>query len=73
MTVGELMDILENYDEDTRVVIGVIRRCGSKKYFAMDYFAMDICEVEECKTNIWDDDNDNAVVITEGMRIGSVD
>ena len=65
MTVGELISILENYDEDMEVRIGMIQNYGSN-------FAKDIYEVEEHSINAWYEDNYNAVVITEGSQLGTV-
>jgi len=66
MTVRELIKILEDYDDDMEVVIGMHQRYGSD-------FAKDICEVEEYEINNWYDDDDvRALVITEGSQIGTV-
>ena len=66
MTVGELMSILEDFDEDMEVKIGMIQNYGSN-------FAMGISSVEEHRINAWyEDDNYNAVVITEGGQLGTV-
>ena len=67
MTVGELISILEDFDEDMEVRIGMIQNYGSN-------FAMNICnDVEEYKIKAWHGNDYNAVVITEGNQIGVVD
>ena len=67
MTVRELIDALEEFDEDMEVKIGMIQRYGSN-------FAMNICEnVEVHKINAWYEEDYKAVVITEGRQIGTVD
>lgn len=60
MTVRELIALLEEFDLDMEVVIGMIQNCGSD-------FAMEVDGVEKYKINSWyGDANYNAVVITEG-------
>ena len=66
MTVRELIDELENFDEDMEVRIGMIQNYGSN-------FAMNISEVDEYKVKAWYGEDFNAVVITEGSQIGIVD
>lgn len=67
MTVRDLIDMLEEFDEDMEVCIGMIQRYGSN-------FAMNICEdVEEHTINAFYYDDYKAVVITEGNQIGTVD
>ena len=65
MTVGELISILEDFDEDMEVRIGMIQNYGSN-------FAMNICDVEEHEVKAWYGENYNAVVITEGSQLGTV-
>lgn len=66
MTVGDLIEMLEQFDEDMEVRIGMIQRYGSN-------FAMNICEdVEAHKINSFYDDDFKVVVITEGSQIGTV-
>lgn len=66
MTVRELIDALENFDEDAKVVIGMIQNYGSN-------FAMNICdEVEEYTIRRFYGNDHKAVVITEGNQIGTV-
>lgn len=66
MTVKEFINWLEDFDEDTEVVIGMQQRYGSD-------FAMEIGNISEEKVNLWDEDNENScIVITEGNQIGSV-
>lgn len=67
MTVRELIDELENYDEDTEVRIGMIQNYGSN-------FAMNImCNVEEHTIRSFYGDDYKAVVLTEGNQVGTVD
>lgn len=65
MTVGELISILEEFDKDMEVVIGMIQTFGSN-------FAMEISDVEEHGINTWYVENHNAVVITQGSQLGTV-
>lgn len=67
MTVRELIDALEQFDEDMEVCIGMIQRYGSD-------FAMNICEdIEEHSIHSFYGKNYKAVVITEGEQVGTVD
>lgn len=66
MTVRDLIDELENFDEDMEVRIGMIQNYGSN-------FAMNISEVDEYKVKAWYGEDFNAVVITEGSQIGTVE
>ena len=68
MTVRDLIDILENFDDDMPVKIGMIQNYGSN-------FAMEISEnnIEEYEINSWDNENYKAVVLTEGIQLGTVD
>lgn len=67
MTVRELIEILEEFDEDMEVRIGMVQKYGCD-------FAMDIIDdVAEYKINTFYGDNFKAVVITEGEQIGVVD
>jgi hypothetical protein len=66
MTVRDLIDALEQFDEDMEVCIGMIQRYGSD-------FAMDIIDdVEIHKINSFYGDNYKAVVLTEGSQMGTV-
>ena len=65
MTVRDLIDILEEFDEDMEVRIGMVQRYGSN-------FAMKISEVAEHDINAWYGNDHSAVVITEGGQIGTV-
>lgn len=66
MTVRDLIEMLEEFDEDMEVCIGMMQRYGSD-------FAMDICDdVEIHKINSFYGDNYKAVVLTEGSQIGTV-
>jgi hypothetical protein len=65
MTVRELKEILEGYDDDMEVIIGMQQVYGSD-------FAKEIFEVEEYEVNNWYGDDVSALVITEGSQIGTV-
>ncbi len=69
MTVRELINWLEEFNDDAEVVIGMQQRYGSD-------FAVEIDDVSGEKVNLWDGDEDNNgtsyVVLTEGRQIGSV-
>lgn len=67
MTVRELIDWLEDFDEDAKVIIGMQQTYGTD-------FAMEIENVSEENVNLfYGDSEDKFVVITEGSQIGSVD
>lgn len=67
MTVKDLIDALEQFDDDMEVKIGMIQNYGSN-------FAMDICdEIEEHNINSFYGDGIKAIVLTEGRQIGTVD
>ena len=66
MTVRELIDILESYDEDMKVIIGMQQTYGTN-------FAIEIADVDECGISSYYGDDYNAVVITEGRQCGAVD
>lgn len=66
MTVKELMDILEDYDPDMEVCIGMQQDYGSN-------FAMEVCDVEEHGIRSFYGDNKTALVITQGSQNGIVD
>jgi hypothetical protein len=65
MTVRELIEELERFDEDMEVIIGMQQNYGSD-------FAMDIQEVESYKVDEWYSEDVEKVVITEGQQIGTV-
>ena len=69
MTVKELINWLEDFNEDAEVVIGMHQKYGTD-------FAMAIDEVSTEKINMFygddEDDDSRYVVITEGNQIGSV-
>lgn len=64
MTVKELINWLNDFDEDAEVVIGMRQRYGSD-------FAMDIVNISEELVNFWKEKT-TCVVITEGSQVGSV-
>lgn len=67
MTVRDLIEMLEEFDEDMDVCIGMIQNYGSN--FAMNI--VDDVEMHTIKSFYGDDFK--AVVITEGNQIGTVD
>ena len=67
MTVRDLIEELEQFDEDMEVRIGMIQNYGSN-------FAMNIIDnIAEHKIRAFYGDDFKAVVITEGNQIGTVD
>lgn len=67
MTVRDLIDILETYDDDMEVRIGMRQDYGSD-------FAMDVeYDVAEHKIRAFYGNDYKAVVITEGSQCGVVD
>lgn len=66
MTVGNLIKLLKNFDEDMEV------RIGMKQNYGTD-FVMGIRDVEEHMVNSFYGEDYEAVVITEGSQCGSVD
>ena len=66
MTVRDLIEILETYDDDMEVIIGMIQTYGSN-------FAMRIVDdIAEHRINTFYGKNFNAIVLTEGNQIGVV-
>ena len=67
MTVRDLIDMLEEFDEEMEVRIGMIQNYGSN-------FAMNIVdEVAEHKIRSFYGNDFKAVIITEGNQIGVVE
>lgn len=67
MTVRDLIEELEQFDEDMEVRIGMIQNYGSN-------FAMNIIDnIAEHKIRAFYGDDFKAVVITEGNQVGTVD
>lgn len=68
MTVRELIDMLENFDDDMEVRIGMQQTYGAN-------FAMEIRDVEEHNVMAFSfyGEDYKAVVITEGGQCGAVD
>ena len=67
MTIRDLIEMLEEFDEDMEVRIGMIQNYGSN-------FAMNIVEdVAEHRIRSFYGDDFKAVVLTEGNQIGTVD
>lgn len=67
MTVRDLIEMLEEFDEDMEVRIGMIQNYGSN--FAMSI--MNDVAVHNIRTFYGDDFK--AVVLTEGHQVGTVD
>lgn len=65
MTVGELKNILEDYDEDLPVCIGLIQTYGSN-------FATELDDVDELTVDDWEYGEEKKVVLTQGSQIGIV-
>lgn len=66
MTVRELINELERFNDDMEVRIGMIQNYGSN-------FAMDImCEIEEHNISSFYGDDYKAIVITKGEQVGTV-
>lgn len=65
MTVGELKQILENYDEDIPVCVGMIQIYGSN-------FAMELEDVESLTVDDWEYGEETKIVLTQGGQIGTV-
>lgn len=66
MTVRELINWLEEFDEDAEVVIGIQQTYGTD-------FAIEIEDISNENVNLfYGDSEDKFVVITEGSQIGSV-
>lgn len=67
MTVGKLIAVLEKFDENIPVRIGMIQNFGSN-------FAMNIIDdVEEHTIETFYGKDYKAVILTEGNQIGVVD
>ena len=67
MTVRELIEMLEEFDGDMEVRIGMIQKYGSD-------FAMDIADdIAEHNIRTFYGENFRAVILTEGEQIGTVD
>ena len=67
MTVRDLIEMLEGFDGDMEVCIGMIQNYGSN-------FAMDVVDdIAEHKIRTFYGDDFRAVVLTEGHQIGTVD
>ena len=66
MTVREMIDMLENFDDDMEVIIGMQQTYGTD-------FAMEIGDVEEYNVMAFYGEDYKAVIITEGGQCGAVD
>lgn len=65
MTVRDLIEELENFDDDQEVVIGMQQNYGSD-------FAYTVNEVEELPVKDWDNEKEDMVVLTMGGQFGTV-
>mgnify|MGYP000449093443 FL=1 len=65
MTVGELKNILEDYDEDLPVCIGMIQTYGSN-------FATELDDVDDFMVDDWEYGEEKKVVLMQGSQIGIV-
>ena len=65
MTVRELINWLEDFDEDANVVIGMRQKYGTD-------FAMEIEDISVERVDVWDNGEEETVVITEGSQMGGV-
>ena len=66
MTVRELIEELEQFDEDEVVCIGMFQNYGTD-------FVMEIAEIEAYGIHNWDDrDDDHRVILVEGRQFGSI-
>mgnify|MGYP004714173055 FL=1 len=66
MTVRELKSILEDYDEDLPVCIGMIQTYGSN-------FATELDDVDEFTVDDWEYGEEKKVILTQGSQIGIVE
>lgn len=66
MTVKELKSILEDYDEDLPVCIGMIQTYGSN-------FATELDDVDEFTVDDWEYGEEKKVILTQGSQIGIVE
>ena len=67
MTVRDLIEMLEEFDGDMEVRIGMIQNYGSN-------FAMNIVDdIAEHNIRTFDGEDFKAVILTEGEQIGTVD
>lgn len=66
MTVGELKELLEDFDDEMEVRIGMAQRYGTD-------FANEIDDVEEHRIRAFYGSDYKAVVLREGSQVGAVD
>lgn len=66
MTVGELKSLLEDYDEDLPVCIGMIEIHGSN-------FATELDDIDELTVDDLEYGEEKKVVLTQGSQIGIVE
>ena len=65
MTVRDLIEELENFDDDQKVVIGMQQNYGCD-------FAYTIYDTEELPVKDWDNEKEDMVVLTMGRQFGTV-
>ncbi len=66
MKVKDLIEILETYDENAEVIIGMRQTYGTDFAMGIEY------DIAEHRINAFYGEDFNAVVITEGSQIGAV-
>ena len=66
MTVGELKAVLEDYDEDLPICIGMIQTYGSN-------FATELDDIDELTVDYWEYGEEMNIVLTQGSQIGIVE
>lgn len=66
MTVGELKEILEEYEEEQEVYIGQYQNYGSD--FTYDIESVEVNDMRSFHGN----DKDNVVLIIEGTQSGTI-
>ena len=65
MTIRDLIDELENFDEDMEICLGMFQNYGSD-------FVMRIAEIEEYGINNWNEEDEHMVVLVEGRQFGTI-
>jgi hypothetical protein len=65
MTVKKLIEILEDFDEDSRVVLADIGRYS--------HYANNVCEVQEMQLNSFYGEDETVICIIMGNQVGSVE
>lgn len=71
MTVKEMINWLEDFDEEAQVLLGIEQRYGSD--FAYTIEMIDEHPLNDWDTPVEDDERERVVVITLGSQIGTID